>query len=200
MGNTLAQGNNMTQEHSEENMPANQDNKQQDVQKKTKKYITKRRYKPLTPQLKNRIIKAVEETGDWKAAISRFNVTKTAFHAALKRDLRLAERIEIAENLYLDSLETEARRRAVNGVEKGVYFQGERVGTEKEYSDRLLDKLLTAADKEKYSQQRNVKQETTVNVTSDGVRKKLSSMLDLDLSDDQPTSIEDDVIEGKYDE
>lgn len=190
----------MTQEHSEENMPANQDNKQQDVQKKTKKYITKRRYKPLTPQLKNRIIKAVEETGDWKAAISRFNVTKTAFHAALKRDLRLAERIEIAENVYLDSLETEARRRAVNGVEKGVYFQGERVGSEKEYSDRLLDKLLTAADKEKYSQQRNVKQETTVNVTSDGVRKKLSSMLDLDLSDDQPTSIEDDVIEGKYDE
>lgn len=195
MGDTLAQGTNMTQEHSEENMPANQD-----VQKKTKKYITKRRYKPLTPQLKNRIIKAVEETGDWKAAISRFNVTKTAFHAALKRDLRLAERIEIAENVYLDSLENEARRRAVNGVEKGVYFQGERVGTEKEYSDRLLDKLLTAADKEKYSQQRNVKQETTVNVTSDGVRKKLSSMLDLDLSDDQPTSIEDDVIEGKYDE
>lgn len=47
-----------------------------------------------------------------------------------------------AEDEAADALELEARRRALEGVEKGVYFKGERVDTEVEYSDSLLQTLL----------------------------------------------------------
>lgn len=43
--------------------------------------------------------------------------------------------------------EDEAIRRAVVGVEKGVYYEGERVDTEIEYSDTLLAKILAARNR-----------------------------------------------------
>ena len=50
-----------------------------------------------------------------------------------------------------DILELEARRRAVDGIEKGVYYRGERVDTEIVYSDSLLVKLLEAKRKQEFS-------------------------------------------------
>jgi hypothetical protein len=49
-----------------------------------------------------------------------------------------------------DAMEAEARRRAQNGVEKPVFYQGNRVATVKEYSDTLLIFLLKANRPEKY--------------------------------------------------
>lgn len=49
-----------------------------------------------------------------------------------------AEAIEEAD----DALEAEARRRAVVGVNKGVYFQGKLVEVEVQYSDQLLLALM----------------------------------------------------------
>lgn len=51
-----------------------------------------------------------------------------------------------------DCLEQEARRRAVEGVPKGVYHQGQRVDTEQQYSDGLLQFLLNGRRPEKYKQ------------------------------------------------
>ena len=49
-----------------------------------------------------------------------------------------------------DALEAEARRRAVEGVRKPIYCQGEICGTVREYSDTLLFFLLKGAMPEKY--------------------------------------------------
>ena len=43
---------------------------------------------------------------------------------------------------YRDDLEDEARRRAFEGTEEGVWYKGEMVGTERRYSDRLMEVLL----------------------------------------------------------
>ncbi len=43
-----------------------------------------------------------------------------------------------------DRLEAEARRRAEEGVNQPVWYQGEMVGTEKRYSDMLMIQLLKA--------------------------------------------------------
>jgi hypothetical protein len=43
-----------------------------------------------------------------------------------------------AELQHLDRMAAEADRRAMEGVDKGIYWQGERVATEKQYSDNLL--------------------------------------------------------------
>jgi hypothetical protein len=47
-------------------------------------------------------------------------------------------------------LKLECRRRAVEGVDRPVFYKGQQVGTVKEYSDRLLIFLLKAARPEKY--------------------------------------------------
>ena len=53
-------------------------------------------------------------------------------------------------------LEPEAIRRAVEGVEKAVYYQGEPVGTVREYSDTLLIFLLKGWKSDRYKERREV--------------------------------------------
>lgn len=159
--------------------------------------LEKRKFKPLTHQVKNKICKMIEETGDWRTAIATLSISRVAFKNALKKDVQLAERVEMAEGKYLAGLEAEARRRAVEGVEKGIYYKGDRIATEREYSDKLLDKLMTAADKEKYSKQTSVKNDTNINVTQEGLRKKLAGMLGIDY-EQSPIPIEDEALEGEF--
>jgi hypothetical protein len=60
----------------------------------------------------------------------------------MKDDKDVHAQITEAERVGALSLQSEAIRRAVHGVEKGVYFKGERVDTEIQYSDGLLTTLL----------------------------------------------------------
>lgn len=53
----------------------------------------------------------------------------------------------------VEHLEDEARRRAVEGVDKPVYQGGARVGVIREYSDTLLIFLLKGRAREKYGDQ-----------------------------------------------
>ncbi len=57
---------------------------------------------------------------------------------------------EAALESFADHLEAEATRRAVAGVEKGVWHQGVRVGNEQQYSDSLLALMLKAKRKREY--------------------------------------------------
>ncbi len=65
-----------------------------------------------------------------------------------------------------DRLEVEARRRAVQGLEKGVWHNGKRVGTEKVFSDILLIFLLKANNPAKFRDRYEVKT-TNVNLHHD---------------------------------
>ena len=60
------------------------------------------------------------------------------------RDEEFAERWNDAVEHGVDRLEEEAIRRAVDGVDRPVFFQGKIVGYTKEYSDTLLKFLLEA--------------------------------------------------------
>lgn len=80
-----------------------------------------------------------------------------------------------------DSLEVEARRRAMSGVDKPVYYQGERVDTLKEYSDTLLIFLLKGAMPEKYRENARIE-----HTGRDGGPIVLSAV---SLSDDELESI-----------
>jgi hypothetical protein len=62
----------------------------------------------------------------------------------MKDDADFAAAITEAERVGALSLQSAAIKRAVHGVEKGVYFKGERVDTEVQYSDGLLTTLLKA--------------------------------------------------------
>lgn len=58
-------------------------------------------------------------------------------------------------------LEDQARRRAVDGIDKGIWYKGEQVATEKQYSDLLLLAMLKSRkpeyrDNPKFDAQVNV--------------------------------------------
>lgn len=75
-----------------------------------------------------------------------------------------------AEQEAIDRLETEARRRALNGVSEPVFHQGMQCGTVQKYSDTLLIFLLKGARPQKYRD--NVSVDANVNVNFEQLLKK----------------------------
>lgn len=71
-------------------------------------------------------------------------VSYTGLLAKRRHDPALQEGMDEAMQAYRESLESEAHRRAVDGVEKPVFYKGSRCddGDVKEYSDRLLELML----------------------------------------------------------
>ena len=63
---------------------------------------------------------------------------------------------EQAQTNYVERLEREADRRAVDGFEKGIYFQGNKVGSETWYSDNLLMFLLKGRRPEMYKDRQEI--------------------------------------------
>lgn len=75
--------------------------------------------------------------------------------------------VEIEDALmeYQGAIQIEMHRRAVEGVERGVWFQGEQVGTEKQYSDALLAKMMDVhAPEYKEVKQKGTEKGNTINV------------------------------------
>jgi hypothetical protein len=103
------------------------------------------------------------------------NITKSAEIAKVSRntpanwrdsDPEFAEQYSIAELEAIDSLEAEARRRAVEGVQKPIYHNGKMVDVVREYSDTLLIFLLKGARPDKYRDQA----QTQVNIDNRSVQ------------------------------
>lgn len=67
-----------------------------------------------------------------------------------KADPEFAERWSQALDAYADVLEAEAHRRAVEGIEKGIWHQGLQVGKERQFSDSLLALMLKAKRRREY--------------------------------------------------
>ena len=75
------------------------------------------------------------------------------------------QEIEDALDMYQATIHMEMNRRAVEGVEKGVYHQGELVGYEKVYSDSLLAKMADTHNPEyKEAKQKESSRGNTINV------------------------------------
>lgn len=82
--------------------------------------------------------------GDIHAA-ARANGCSPAFVVSwMKDDPEAAKAIDEACRVGWLGLESEAIRRGVEGVEKGVYYKGQRIDTERVYSDGLLSKVMEA--------------------------------------------------------
>lgn len=110
------------------------------------------------------------------------NVSEAARAAGLARrsvyewradDPAFAADWEDAEQEAADKLEREAWRRAVEGTDKPVTFQGEITDTYKEYSDRMLELLLKAHRPDKFVEKRQLEHGVTPQV-ADLIRQGMS--------------------------
>jgi hypothetical protein len=96
-----------------------------------------------------------------------------ASHYHWMRDAEYTALYELAMAQVVGVLEDEAIRRAKEGVEKTVYYQGFPCGTEMQYSDAILMFLLKAAAPEKYRERSEVKAEVDVTHKFEGTMEEL---------------------------
>ena len=99
---------------------------------------------------KNALVEALAETGNVTRAAKAAEVGRRTHYLWLESDPEYVAAVQDAMERAADKLEEEAVRRAVEGVDEPVHYQGERVDTVRKYSDRLLEFLLKGARPEKY--------------------------------------------------
>ena len=101
-------------------------------------------------------IKTLETVGNVKLACFKAGISRTTAYRTRDRYSSFADQWEEALLDAADILEGEARRRAVDGVEKPVYYKGKLIDTVREYSDGLLTLLLKAHKPERFRDRRDV--------------------------------------------
>ena len=99
---------------------------------------------------RKRFLKSLSDWGNVRAACHAAGITRPMAYLARDRDPKFAAAWEEALEDGVDLLEVEARRRALRGVEKPVFYQGAQVSAVREYSDVLMIFLLKAHRPEKY--------------------------------------------------
>lgn len=98
-------------------------------------------------------------------AASKAGTTVAAIKRECERNVYLQEFIDTTAALRADKVEQTMYERAVNGIEKGVYYKGEKVDTERQYSDALLVKLAEAYRPEKFTPRQNIQQISAIEVS-----------------------------------
>lgn len=104
--------------------------------------------KVLHPTYRKRFLDGVAQYGTLAAACRymKINYDMVIRGDVLHRMLTLIpsfkQEVDDALNEYQAELQMEMHRRAVEGIDKGIYHNGERIATEKVYSDSLLAKMV----------------------------------------------------------
>lgn len=96
----------------------------------------------FVPQVREAFLKRYRECGILSRAVEGLQISFETPRAHAKRDPEFKERMDAALQGYRDSLEAEAHRRGVEGIPRSVYYKGEVVGEERQYSDRILELQL----------------------------------------------------------
>ena len=92
----------------------------------------------------------LETTGMKRYASIMAGVDPGRMTYLMKNDEALHARQLMAMQGYCELIDQAIHDRAINGVKKGIYFQGERIATEIQYSDTLLLALAKANNPKKY--------------------------------------------------
>jgi len=101
---------------------------------------------------KRAFLDAYAETGNISRAAAIAGIGRRTHYDWLKADAEYKLAFEDATEAAGDVLEAEARRRAVEGIEDRIYWQGAELGRRRRYSDGLLIFLLKGARPDKYAE------------------------------------------------
>ena len=134
----------------------------------------------LTPQVKEKLKDLLSQTGNLEASAAECGVTARAVYYAMDRDPELKEEISQARERACMQIEKEMYRRGITGISKGVYYQGERVDEEKEYSDKLLLALAKANMPHRFAERSYQFVQNNLEVSS-GAKEKLAEMLGVNV-------------------
>lgn len=112
-----------------------------------------------TQKKRERFLEAYPEVGTITHAAALAGIHRQTVYDWIKNDSDFAADFDRAKEAGADKLEREAIRRACEGINKPVYYKGQKIDVIKEYSDTLLIFLLKGQKPEKYGDK--VRQEIT---------------------------------------
>lgn len=93
---------------------------------------------------REQFLEILAETASVTAAARAAGVYRVKWYRLRKADPAFDAAWHEALEIGIDAVEDEAVRRAVEGHDEPVYFQGQKVGATRKYSDRMLMLLLRA--------------------------------------------------------
>ena len=109
-------------------------------------------YKKIRNPRKRAFLAALAHTGNVTQAADITDIARSAHYQWLEADPVYVAAYKDAMEQAAQRLEAEAKRRAVDGVEEPVFYQGKQCGVIKRYSDALLMFLLKGAMPDKYKE------------------------------------------------
>ena len=104
-----------------------------------------------TPRVEERFLKQLAAGGSVTSAARAIGTGRSTVYQWRDDDVNFAKAWDDAIESGTDVMEDEAVRRAVEGVDRPIYYQGAVCGYITEYSDDLLIRMLKARRKDKYS-------------------------------------------------
>lgn len=111
----------------------------------------------VQPKKEAEFLAVLRETGgNVSRACNAISLTRTRVYEWRTADPVFAIAWDEAVELGTDELEEEARRRALEGVDEPVFYQGEACGMVRKYSDTLLIFLLKGRRPEKYRERTEI--------------------------------------------
>lgn len=152
---------------------------------KEPKKVQHRKIKAISKMVENNPIareklkQAILATGSIMAASEMVGLTYAKVLLARRRSEEFDNFLNEAMQQAVASIEVSAFNRARDGVEKPVFYQGEQVGTTKEYSDSLTIFMLKSHKPEVYNRPQNVNIESKETIEINGAKDKLLTMLNL---------------------
>lgn len=103
--------------------------------------------KPWQTSVKlQRVIAELAKRGNVSDALRKAKASRAWVYEKRQVDLEFAAAFDEARECGIEVLKDEAHRRAYDGVEEPVFYQGEEVARIRKYSDTLLMFLIKQAD------------------------------------------------------
>ena len=109
-----------------------------------------------TQQKKDKFLELYAETGNVSLAAKAAGTSRATVYRWKGEDPDFATAWDSAAEEAADRLEQEAWRRAVQGTDEPVHYQGQRVDIVKRYSDTLLIFLLKGFRPKKYQDRQQI--------------------------------------------
>lgn len=109
-----------------------------------------RRRAKLTTKKLGQFLEQLSTNGNVTVSAEACNLARRTLYDLRSTDPEFAAAWDAAMEQAADHLEAEARRRAVDGWDEPVFYQGEQAGLVRKFSDTLLIFLLKGARPEKF--------------------------------------------------
>lgn len=103
-----------------------------------------------TRTVQRRVIEEFRDRGHLQHSLQAAGITERTHRRWLKKYQGYANRFQRAKELFVERMEAEADKRAMEGWDEPVYQGGELVGYKRKYSDILLITRLKALAPDKY--------------------------------------------------